>query len=121
VSSDREAWRLAERLGARLVLVDPDRTGVPISGTDIRRDPLAAWRYLPPPVHAHYARCVVLLGPESTFARALATALDPVYVPEQACLFAERRAASPRRARRKRGSSSCRPIPRRAWRWRSRR
>ncbi len=94
VSSDREAWRLAELLGARHVLVDPDRMVVPISGTAIRRDPLAAWPYLPPPVRAHYARRVVLLGPESsgksTFGRALAAALDTVYVPEQARLFAER-------------------------------
>lgn len=94
VSSDREAWRLAELLGARHVLVDPDRMVIPISSTAIRRDPLAAWPYLPPPVRAHYARRVVLLGPESsgksTFGRALAAALDTVYVPEQARLFAER-------------------------------
>ncbi|HWO17187.1 MAG TPA: AAA family ATPase [Kofleriaceae bacterium] len=94
VSSDREAWRLAELFGARHVLVDPDRAVVPISSSAIRRDPLAAWPYLPPPVRAHYARRVVLLGPESsgksTFARALAAALDTVYVPEQARLFAER-------------------------------
>jgi HTH-type transcriptional regulator, transcriptional repressor of NAD biosynthesis genes len=95
VSSDREAWRLAELLGARHALVDPDRLVVPMSGTAIRRDPLAAWPYLPPPVRAHYALRVVLLGPESsgksTFGRALAAALDTVYVPEQARLFAERR------------------------------
>ncbi len=94
VSSDRRAWRLAELLGARHVLVDPDRTAVPIAATHIRRDPLGCWAFLPAPVRAHYARRIVLLGPESsgksTFARELARALDTVLVPEQARLFAER-------------------------------
>lgn len=94
VSSDREAWRLAELLGAGHVLVDPDRTVVPISATAIRRNPLAFWGFLPPPVRAHYARRVVVIGPESsgksTFARALAETLGTVHVPEQARLFARR-------------------------------
>jgi len=94
VSSDREAWRLAELLGARHVCVDPERDAVSISATDIRRDPLRHWSFLPPPVRAHYAKRIVLIGPESsgksTFARELAAALDTVHVPEQARLFAQR-------------------------------
>ncbi len=94
VSSDPQAWKLAELIGAAHVCVDPQRDSVPVSATTIRRDPLAAWAYLPAPVRAHYAKRVVLLGPEgsgkSTFARALAAKLETVYVPEQARLFAER-------------------------------
>lgn len=94
VSSDPQAWKLAELLGAAHACVDPQRDIVPVSAKAIRRDPLAAWAYLPAPVRAHFAKCVVLIGPEgsgkSTFARALAAKLDTVFVPEQARLFAER-------------------------------
>ena len=45
----------AAGLGARHILVDPDRTRVPISGTAIRHDPHAALDYLDPPVRAYFA------------------------------------------------------------------
>jgi NadR type nicotinamide-nucleotide adenylyltransferase len=95
VSSDRQAWRLADVLGVAFVLVDPDRLALPIAATEIRRDPRAAWDLLAPPARAHYATRVTLLGPEasgkSTLARALADALRTVWVPEQARVVAERR------------------------------
>src|SRR5262249_17232108 len=47
---------LARRLGARHVCVDRARAEFPVSGTDVRRDPLAAWRFLPPPVRAHFVK-----------------------------------------------------------------
>lgn len=95
VAADREAWRLADALGIAFVLVDPDRLAVPISATQIRANPLATWRHLPPPVRAHYAVRVAILGPEvsgkSTLAAALADRLSTVCVPEQARVVAQRR------------------------------
>jgi len=99
VSSDREAWRLADVIGVAFVLVDPDRLALPITASEIRRDPRAAWDLLAPPARAHYATRVTLLGPEgsgkSTLARALADALSTVWVPEQARVVADRRRGEP--------------------------
>jgi HTH-type transcriptional repressor of NAD biosynthesis genes len=39
---------------------------VPISSAVIRRDPVASWEYLAPPVRAHLAKRLVIVGAEST-------------------------------------------------------
>jgi NadR type nicotinamide-nucleotide adenylyltransferase len=76
----------AERLGARHVLVDPDRVAVPISATAVRADPYASWAYLSPGVRAFYARRVCVTGAESTgtttLAMALAQRFATAWVPE---------------------------------------
>ena len=76
----------AERIGARHVLVDPDRSAVPVSASAIRRDPYANWAFLSPAVRAWYAKRVCLLGAESTgtttMAAALADRYATVWVPE---------------------------------------
>lgn len=76
----------AERIGARHVLVDPDRVAVPVSGTMVRADPYACWAHLSPGVRAWYARRVCVTGAESTgtttTARALADLYRTVWVPE---------------------------------------
>jgi NadR type nicotinamide-nucleotide adenylyltransferase len=102
-TSDAYGARLAEVLGARWVPVDPARAAVPISGTAIRADPLAQWRYLPGPVRAHYARRISVFGPESTgkstLAATLAAQLHTVCVPEYARAYLEARGgAAPTRA-----------------------
>ena len=85
-SSERYGDELARVLGARHHLVDLDRRAFPVSGTAVRRDPLGAWELLPPPVRAHYARRVALVGPESTgkssLAARLAASFATVWVPE---------------------------------------
>jgi HTH-type transcriptional repressor of NAD biosynthesis genes len=43
---------IARRLGAELVIVDPDRVSVPISATRIREDPASHLAFLHPPVRA---------------------------------------------------------------------
>jgi len=88
-TSERDTYGdvTAAGIGARHVCVDPSRDGVPISGTAIRRDPLAAWAYLDPPVRAFYARRVRIVGGESTgkttltdlLARRFATAWVPEF------------------------------------------
>jgi NadR type nicotinamide-nucleotide adenylyltransferase len=57
---------LARQLGARYVAVDKERQAVPVSSTEIRSDPLASWRFLPPCVRAHYALRVHVVGAEQT-------------------------------------------------------
>ncbi|MFM2068160.1 MAG: hypothetical protein RLZZ584_3069 [Pseudomonadota bacterium] len=66
--------------------VDPARRAVPVSGTQIRRDPLACRHLIAPEVWADFVPRVAVLGGESTgkttLARALASALGTSWVPE---------------------------------------
>jgi NadR type nicotinamide-nucleotide adenylyltransferase len=78
-------------LGCEHVLVDRDRSTVPISGSEIRANPLAHLGFLEPAVRAHYVLRVCLLGAESTgkttLAAALAEAHGTVWVPEYGHLY----------------------------------
>ncbi len=71
--------RFAHFLGCRHVLVDKARQAVPVSGTEVRRTPLACWEYLEPPVRGWYARRVCLVGAESTGKTTLAQMLAEHY------------------------------------------
>jgi NadR type nicotinamide-nucleotide adenylyltransferase len=79
-----EPW--AEAMGCDHVLVDRRRRTVPVSGTGIRRNPLANLGYLRGGARGHYVKRVLLLGAESTgkttLARALADHYDTVWNPE---------------------------------------
>lgn len=87
-ASERYGVRLAAELGAEFVPVDPGRTVMPISGTEVRRRPLDAFAFLPPCVRAHYVQRVCVFGPESvgksTLCRRLAEHYGTVAVPEYA-------------------------------------
>jgi HTH-type transcriptional repressor of NAD biosynthesis genes len=78
-TSEAYGFELARRLGAEHVPVDLARELVPISGTEIRADPLAAWDHLPEPVRAHYVKRVAVVGPESTGKTTLARDLARHY------------------------------------------
>ncbi|UAK26106.1 AAA family ATPase [Sphingomonas nostoxanthinifaciens] len=84
---------LAAELGARFVVIDPERTAVPVSARAIRADPFAHWRHIPPPVRPHYARTICLHGPESTGKSTLAMQLsrhyDTLHVPEYGRTYCE--------------------------------
>lgn len=88
---------LAYRLGARHVAVDPGRCAFPVSGSAIRADPLAHWRFVPREVRPWFARRVVLLGTESvgktTLAARLAADFETAWVPEYGRLYCETRPA----------------------------
>ncbi len=77
---------LALVLEAVHVSVDPDRTRVPISGTQIRADLSAHMADLDPSVRAHFVQRVAFLGAESTgkstLVDALGAALDEPTVEE---------------------------------------
>lgn len=96
-SSEDYGPAYARLMGSRHVMVDRVRTHTPVSGTAVRADPYANWRYLAAPVRAHYARRVVLVGAESTgkttLARALAARYGTVWVPEYGREYAERKLA----------------------------
>jgi HTH-type transcriptional regulator, transcriptional repressor of NAD biosynthesis genes len=85
-SSEAYGDAYASFMGASHVSVDRDRRRVPISGTQLRRDPYSSWDFLEPPVRAWYAKRVCVLGAESTgtttLARALAERLGTVWVGE---------------------------------------
>ncbi len=76
----------ASLMGARHVMVDQPRTTVPISGTQIRANPLLYLDHLEPCVRAWFVKRVVLVGAESTgkttLAQQLAAHYQTVWVPE---------------------------------------
>jgi NadR type nicotinamide-nucleotide adenylyltransferase len=74
-ASEKYGPRLAEMLGANYIPVDPNRVTVPISGTQIRQDPLLHWDFLPPCVRPYYLRRVCLVGPDSAARSILAAKL----------------------------------------------
>lgn len=85
----------ASWLGCEHVLVDRKRLTVPISATQVRRDPLGCWDFLEPAVRGFYAKRVCLAGAESTGKTTLATALaahyDTSWAPEYAREYCEGR------------------------------
>lgn len=85
--------RLAAELGARHVLVDRERSVVPISATEVRASPLQHWAYLPACVRPFYVKRVLIFGPESTgkstLARQLAEHYQTEFVPEYARSYLE--------------------------------
>jgi NadR type nicotinamide-nucleotide adenylyltransferase len=100
-ASEPYGHRLAAELGARFVPVDPARSAVPVSGTAIRRDPIAEWDHLPRCVRPYFVRRVCVFGPESTgkstLARRLAERFRTAWVPEYARTFIEAHGRAPER------------------------
>jgi HTH-type transcriptional repressor of NAD biosynthesis genes len=80
------AQRGAQCAPVRHVCVDKARALVPISGTAIRADPVAARQFLAPPVYASFVKRIAVLGGESSgktsLAQALAGRLGTVWAPE---------------------------------------
>lgn len=74
-SSEAYGAELARRFDAVSVPVDPERALVPVSATQVREDPVAAWGHLPSPVRAGLCRRAVVIGAESTGTTTVARAL----------------------------------------------
>lgn len=55
-SSEGYGPRLAEELGSTHISVDQPRTAYPVSGTDIRNDPLKFWEFIPEIVRPYYEK-----------------------------------------------------------------
>lgn len=92
-ASEDYGHRLAQEVGAQFVPVDRLRQVVPTSGTAVRTDPFANWRFLPEPVRTHFVKRICLFGPESTGKTTLATTLakrwDTVCAPEYGRTFTD--------------------------------
>ena len=88
----------ASFMGTVHVLVDKDRTHIPISATMVRSDPMRYAEFLEPVVRAQFARRVCVLGAESTgtttLARDLARHFNTVWVPEYGRFYSEGRLAA---------------------------
>lgn len=96
-TSENYGPEYARLMGARHVMVDRDRTTVPVSGTVIRAAPLEHLGMLEPCVRAWFIRRVVLVGAESTgkttLAQQLAEHFNTVWVPEYGREHWERKVA----------------------------
>ncbi len=83
----------ASFMGCVHVLVDKDRTRLPISATMVRHDPTKYAPFLEPCVRAAFARRICILGAESTgtttLAKDLAKHYKTVWVPEYGRFFSE--------------------------------
>ncbi len=83
----------AKAIGCEHYLVDIDRKAYPISGTQVRQDPFAAWPYLQPEVRAYFALRVCIVGAESTgkttLSKDLAKHYQTNWVPEYGRQYTE--------------------------------
>jgi HTH-type transcriptional repressor of NAD biosynthesis genes len=102
-TSEDNGEAYARHLGAVHVMVDRERHKVPLSSTQVRRDPLAFWEELPPVVRAHFCKRVCLVGAESsgttTLAKRLALHFHTLWVPEYGRDYTEVRKIDGRRIR----------------------
>ncbi len=78
-TSEDYGERYAHFMGCKHISVDPQRTRIPISATQIRQDPLAHWSHIGPGPRAFLALRVVLIGAESTGKTVLAERLSQHY------------------------------------------
>ncbi len=85
--------RYAALMGSKHILVDKPRGQVPISGTAVRSDPYAHWKFIEPPVRGWFAKRVCILGAESTgtttLTRALAEHFQTAWVEEYGREYSE--------------------------------
>jgi HTH-type transcriptional repressor of NAD biosynthesis genes len=76
----------AEILGIEHFLVDKERVTIPISGTEVRANPLQNWEFIPNVVRNYFTKRIVILGGESTgkstLTKKLAEHYDCKYVEE---------------------------------------
>ncbi len=83
----------AAHMGTVHVLVDKERTTIPISATKVRSNPRAYAQFLEPSVRAHFAKRVCIVGAESTgtttLAKDLAEYYKTIWVPEYGRFYSE--------------------------------
>lgn len=94
-TSEQYGFKLAGWLNAKHVPCNMRRDVVPISGTDIRNNPLAHWEYISEAARPYFVKRITIGGPESTgkstLSQKLARRMRTVYVPEYGRDFLEQR------------------------------
>ena len=87
-SSEKYGDYLAEYLNIRHVQFDAARNIVPVSGSQIRNNPIKFWEYMPSEVQSYFVKKICILGTESTgksvLTENLARHFNTTYVPEVA-------------------------------------
>ena len=64
-ASEDYGFRMADAMGVKFIPVDIRRELVPISGTEMRKNPLKHWEHLHPVIRPYFLKKVALVGPES--------------------------------------------------------
>ena len=94
VGSEPYIERWAHALDVDFIAVDTRRTIVPVSGTEIRKNPMEYWSYIAPEFRTFYLKRVLLVGAESTGKTTLAKNLSRHYgtrfVPEYGRYYVEK-------------------------------
>lgn len=78
-ASEDYVFPFAKCLKVEPVLVDKNRLTVPVSGTDIRRNPFNNWMHIPDVVKNDYRFKIAIVGPESSGKTTLTTQLANHY------------------------------------------
>lgn len=85
-SSENYGEPYAKFMGSKHFMVDQARVAMPISGTEVRRNPLENLAFLEPNVRSYFVKRVCVIGAESTgtttLSRELAHHYDTIWVPE---------------------------------------
>ena len=85
-TSEEYGQRWADAMNTKSILIDQDRSTVPISATKVRSDPWNNWQYLHPLVRGYFTRRICLVGAESsgttTLSKSLAEYYDTKWVSE---------------------------------------
>ncbi|HUX11739.1 MAG TPA: adenylyltransferase/cytidyltransferase family protein [Spirochaetia bacterium] len=97
-ASEDYGKQLAVDLGAAFIAVDPARSVFPVSATEIRKDPIGNWKFIPPPVRPYYLRRICVVSdsalnptiPQDELARALARECSTLYVTDYARFWLSR-------------------------------
>ncbi|MCB9326304.1 MAG: AAA family ATPase [Lewinellaceae bacterium] len=66
ITSEPYGEFVAGFMGIRHILFDQERTGMPVSATDIRKDVYHNWHFLPDAVKPFFQKKIAILGTEST-------------------------------------------------------
>ncbi|MCV9880170.1 multifunctional transcriptional regulator/nicotinamide-nucleotide adenylyltransferase/ribosylnicotinamide kinase NadR [Brenneria izbisi] len=78
-SEEQDAPQYREQLGIETVLIDPQRSFMSISGSQIRHDPFRYWEYIPTEVKPFFVRTVAILGGESSGKSTLVNKLANIF------------------------------------------
>jgi HTH-type transcriptional regulator, transcriptional repressor of NAD biosynthesis genes len=84
---------LANVLGCKHIAIDKKREIISISGTDVRKNPLQNWKFLPKLVQPFFVKKIVITGAESvgktTLTEKLARHFGTLWVPEYGRVYLE--------------------------------
>lgn len=87
-ASEDYGFRMADIMGIKFIPVDIRRELVPISGTEMRKNPLKNWEHLHPVIRPYFVKRIAVVGPasagKSTLAERLAGYFNTIHVGEYA-------------------------------------